>query len=282
MTTTGDEDDPLDPFGEESPLIDPAELRDWVIDENEDVIVFNKPGWVVCHPSKNGPFSSLVGAAREVFGLDRVHLVSRLDRETSGLVILAKHRAMASLLQTALAKRAVVKRYRAILEGCLGERREVSRAMGPDPHSAVFVKQTTAIESGGQKAQTTFRPLSWKSGYTLVEVEPHTGRKHQIRVHARHLGHAVAGDKLYGPDESHYLEFVEKGWTATLAAALPLKRQALHAHRITFQTKLGDFAWEAAWPEDLDTFWSSLADVPEPVRPKPRAVRRRRPPATDA
>ena len=70
---------------------------------------------------------------------------------------------------------------------------------------------------------------------TLCKVRPETGRKHQIRVHAEHLGHRVIGDKIYGPDETLYIDFIEDGWTARHESMLPLKRQALHCYSYTFE-----------------------------------------------
>src|SRR3978361_1835261 len=81
------------------PLVDSAELRSWLIMEDEQLLVFDKPGWLVCHPSKNGPWSSLAGAVREEYNPDVIRLVYRLDRETSGVTILAKTRATANRLQ---------------------------------------------------------------------------------------------------------------------------------------------------------------------------------------
>jgi len=250
-------------YGAEPPLLTAEEVRSWVLHEDADLLVFNKPGWVVCHPSKRGPFSSLVGAAREVFAMDKIHLVARLDRETSGLVLLARNPRTARALQMALSDRRVAKSYVAILEGALQDRREVSVAIGPDADSPVAVKQKVAGRGEGQKAQTTFRPLEIRGGYTLVDVVPHTGRKHQIRLHAQSIGHAVAGDKLYGPDELLYLEFVEKGWTSRHEAVLPLRRQALHAARMTFELETGDLSFEAPLPDDLNVFWNGLCSAPQ-------------------
>jgi 23S rRNA pseudouridine1911/1915/1917 synthase len=246
-----------------------------VLVANDDVVVLNKPGWVVCHPSKDGPFSSLVGAAREVLGLERVHLVSRLDRETSGLVVLARHREMARRLQMAIAGRRVRKHYLAILEGHLPARLEVSQPIGPDESSAVAVKQAVHASNGSQKAQTTFTPQAWRGGRTLAAVVPHTGRKHQIRVHAQWAGFPVAGDKLYGPDPALYLEFIAHGWTDRHAATLPLQRQALHSARLVFELEEGDLTWEAPLADDLATFWEALPAEDLPLAgPNPRRRRR--------
>src|SRR5258708_36718713 len=91
MTRAADELPPAAP-----PLVDAAELRTWVIRDDEQLLVLDKPGWLVCHPSKNGPWSSLAGAVREVFKPDVIRFVFRLDRETSGVIGLAKTGALAS------------------------------------------------------------------------------------------------------------------------------------------------------------------------------------------
>lgn len=97
--------------------ITPEELDGWMIHHDDQVIVFDKPGNVVCHPSKDGPWSSLAGAVRERFGLAAAHLVFRLDRETSGVVVFAKNPEVAARLQTAMQRRQVGKTYLAIMTG---------------------------------------------------------------------------------------------------------------------------------------------------------------------
>lgn len=221
-------------FGAEAPLIKPEELPTWILHEDSELLVFNKPGWVICHPSKNGPWSSLIGAAREYTKLETLHLVARLDRETSGLVLIAKTQPMARKLQMSFEQRMVEKYYFAILEGEMTRTTEVSRAIGPAQGSPVAVKQEVKKDYSGQKAQTTFVPMLTKNGHTLARIQPHTGRKHQIRVHAQWLGFPVVGDKLYGKDETLYLEFAEKGWTERHARELALPRQALHAGALVF------------------------------------------------
>ena len=217
---------------EKHPKINPTELTSWIIEEDADYIVIDKPGWVVCHPSKDGPWSSLVGAIREMRG-GKVHLVSRLDRETSGVLLLAKHEAAASAAQVALEKREVEKTYLTLLEGELNQTTVVDQPLGPDAASRIAVK--TTVLAGGSPSTTHFEPLKCAAGYTLARVQLPTGRKHQIRAHALWLGHPVVGDKLYGRDESLYLELVEKGWTDRHEQSLALPRQALHAARLEFK-----------------------------------------------
>lgn len=219
----------------DAPLIDPADLPSWIVYEDEHLLAVNKPGDIVCHPSKKGPWSSLVGACREYLGLETVHLVHRLDRETSGLVLMAKDRKYARLTQMAFQNRQVSKSYLAIVEGELREKVEVRNHLARDMESPVYIRQTVRKSNSSQRAETDFEPLYSGGGYSLVRVVPHTGRKHQIRAHAFWIGHRIVADKIYGPDDTLYLEFIEKGWTERLAAALPLRHQALHAFSLSFQ-----------------------------------------------
>src|SRR3954453_14052327 len=100
-------------------LVTSDELHSWILEESDDLLVIDKPAHVGCHPSKHGPCSSLVGACREYLGTDRLHLTFRLDRETSGVVVFARNRTVASLLQKAIEQRNVSKTYLAILDGVL-------------------------------------------------------------------------------------------------------------------------------------------------------------------
>ncbi|OIO59065.1 MAG: hypothetical protein AUJ82_07105 [Verrucomicrobia bacterium CG1_02_43_26] len=232
----------------------PELLASWIIRNDDDLLVINKPGWVVCHPSKNGPWSSLVGACREYVGLERLHLVSRLDRETSGLVILAKHKEMASILQSAVEHRKVHKLYYTILKGKLEAPVDVDQPLAKDINSPVYVKQIVREDPTAQSAKTRFEPISSNNDYTFAKVIPTTGRKHQIRTHALWLGHYVIGDKLYGPDETLYLEFIEKGWTPRLENQLPLKRQALHSAEMLFEAESFKETFSAPLAEDMIQF----------------------------
>ncbi len=244
---------PPRPFrAERVTLIPPEELESWIIHEDEDLLVVNKSGEAVCHPSKFGPTSSLVGAARVYTGLDLVHLVFRLDRETSGVVVMAKHPAMASRLQKAMQTRKVGKRYLAILTGDLNETTLVDQPLGPDHNSPVHVKDK--VRDDGKPASTVFTPLVTRNGFTFCEVHPRTGRKHQIRAHAAWLGHAVVGDKIYGPDARYFLTFIEEGFTAELQSALLLRRQALHCAEIDLRAAGVDHVFCAPLLPDVADF----------------------------
>ena len=253
-------------------LIAEPELRGWVIAEDDDVTAFGKPGDVVCHPSKAGPWSSLAGAVKAGLGLEKAHLVFRLDRETSGVVLFAKTEKAASRLQRAMQDGRILKTYLAVLVGELrvdtaaggpgdgGRNAEggevfVDQPLGDDEASPVFVK--TCVRADGKVARSRFRPLAAAGGFTLAEVKIETGRKHQIRAHAQWLGFPVVGDKIYGPDARCYLEFIAHGWTPALAERLLLPRQALHCARIALEGNaagLGAQAWRAPLAEDVRAF----------------------------
>ncbi|NBB78431.1 MAG: RluA family pseudouridine synthase [Verrucomicrobia bacterium] len=240
-----------DPFGEEAPLVDIDEFPEWIVQEDENLLIINKPGWLVCHPSKNGPMSSLVGVVKEYTGAEKLHLVARLDRETSGLIIFAKRPSVARKFQMAIQNRIVKKSYLALMEGEMTTPVQVDRSIARRRGGPVMVKSEVSDDRTAQPAVTDFHPIASANGLTLCRVEPQTGRKHQIRVHAEHLGHRIVGDKIYGPDETLYIEFIEKGWTPRLAASLPMQRQALHCYEYDFQFPEGSLRFTAPMPADM-------------------------------
>lgn len=239
--------------------ISPEEMRTWILFEDERLFVLNKPGDIVCHPSKDGPWSSLVGAAREYLGLPTVHLIFRLDRETSGVVVLAKDAATGRSLQMAAQEHRYRKIYHAILTGELAAETMVDQPLGPDFSGPVSVKSCVVPAGQGQKAITRYMPLASRTGFTLVRVETETGRKHQIRAHAQWLGHSLVGDKIYGPDQLLFLEFIETGWTPALAEKLLLPRQALHCTEIDLTLARETHIFRAPLPADLREFAAEKA-----------------------
>ena len=251
-------------------MIEPAEVPGWIVFEDERMLVVNKPGDVVCHPSKAGPWSSLVGALREYARLPTVHLVFRLDRETSGVVVLAKDARLASRLQVAMQERKIGKAYFAILTGELRQPVTVDQPLGDDLSSPVFIKSAVVTDGTGQNAVTHVEPRAVGGGFTLARVVTTTGRKHQIRAHAQWLGHALVGDKIYGPDARLYLDFIDHGWTPALAEKLCLPRQALHCAEIDLKPAGLPQEFLAPLPADLREFLATRkvdgppgsADVP--------------------
>lgn len=242
------------PLNEEAPLVTAEQLQSCVIEDSEHFLVFNKPGWLVCHPSKNGPWSSLAGAVREWKQWDRIHLVARLDRETSGVVVFARHRLAARTVQMAIERRDVDKQYLAILKGELHHPVWMAMPIGPDRLSPIVVRQKSGYDRQAQEAVSEFFPLYAKNGYTLVRVNLITGRKHQIRVHAEALGYPILGDKIYGRQDTLYLDFIEKGILPEMRQTLGFPRQALHCHSMEVPWKEERLRWVAPLPEEFRLF----------------------------
>ena len=227
--------------------------------EDADLLVVNKPAGLVCHPSKDGEASSLVGRVRLHLGSTEGRLVNRLDRETSGVVLVAKGANVARELGSVLTARGVAKVYDAVVHGHLvgddveGQGwRHITAALGSDDASPVAIKDCARPD--GAPAETLVRLVRHveRDGrpYSLVEVRPITGRKHQIRIHLAHIGHPIVGDKIYGGDERIYLRFVTRTLTADDRAALIVEHHALHARRIAFTWRGRDWAFEATPPPD--------------------------------
>jgi 23S rRNA pseudouridine1911/1915/1917 synthase len=242
----------LHPACSPEPALMPVEdLPRYILHEDDHFLVVDKPGWIVCHPSKNGPCSSLAGVARLYLKAEKeLHLLSRLDRETSGIVVFGKHRKAAREVQMAIEARQVRKLYWAIAAGEASEAFTVHSDLVPDRASLVHVKQKVQPAGKNSKCTTLFCPSAVHANSTFFKVQTLTGRKHQIRAHAQFAGYPLLGEKLYGPDETLYLEFVTEGWTPRLAAHLALPRQALHAARLQFNYDGQSYDLRAPWPDD--------------------------------
>jgi 23S rRNA pseudouridine1911/1915/1917 synthase len=237
-----------------------------LIAENDDFIVVDKPPFLEAHPSKPGGAWTLWDGLRELLAYEianggQVSIINRLDRETSGLTIIAKTRLAARELSRQMADRAIGKEYLAIVCGWpKHEEWEVDAPLlrlGSLEPFRVWLKQ--GVHPQGVPARTRFRveerfrrKTTNGGEFAIVRAFPETGRTHQIRVHLAHSGYPIVGDKIYGPDEGCYLEFIETGWTSSLAARLLLPRHALHS--ATLSLSAPEVCWQSPLPEDLSDF----------------------------
>jgi len=236
-----------------------------IVDETDDYVVVEKPPFLLVHPTKpNGP-RTLWKDLRELLAFEiasggQVSIVNRLDRETSGLVLVAKTAAAARRFGLLMQQQRLHKEYLAIVWGWPQWKERIVDVpldrQGKYRPSAIWLKQT--IYPDGAPAQSEFRVdrrfvRSTSSGdkFTLIRAIPRTGRTHQIRVHLSSLGHPIVGDKLYGPDEQLYLRFIESGWTPELEQRLLLPRQALHSTKLAIE---GEIEWNSPLPADLAEF----------------------------
>jgi 23S rRNA pseudouridine1911/1915/1917 synthase len=225
-----------------------------VVFEDDDILVVDKPGGIVCHSAQRPEYGSLAEWLREQ-GIVTPRMINRLDRETSGLVLVAKNERAAKLLGKAVLRREIEKEYIAI---CWGEFEEatgvVDLPIGITKDSVVYTKRV--VDPTGKPSVTEFSVERRLPGFTVVRLKPRTGRAHQLRVHMASLGHPIVGDKIYGPDERLYLEFIEKGVTVEMLDKLLLSRHALHAERVAFHhPRAGERReFHAPVPDDLQTF----------------------------
>ncbi|HEV8543677.1 MAG TPA: RluA family pseudouridine synthase [Verrucomicrobiae bacterium] len=209
-----------------------------VIAEDDDFLVVNKPAGLVCHPTKGDIYSSLISRARLYLkAAEPSHLINRLDRETSGIVVLAKSIQVAAQLRKQWEKREVDKEYLAIVHGHL-ERPfvRVSAPLAKDHESRVAIKDKVAPEGTSAETLVIRQKLFEREGkpFSLARLVPLTGRKHQLRIHLSHIGHPIVGDKIYGGDESLYLDFVVGKLTPEQSRRLLTEHHALHANLLSF------------------------------------------------
>jgi 23S rRNA pseudouridine1911/1915/1917 synthase len=213
-----------------------------IVYEDEDVLVIDKPAGLVTHPSPGHSTGTLVNAllARggaeaygNIAGDERPGIVHRLDRDTSGLILIARNDQAQSALMAQLKARRVKKTYLTLVHGSMpAEVGRIEAPIGRDPRQ--FGRM--AVVSGGRAAVTGYRVRERLGGWTLLEVDLHTGRTHQIRVHLASIGHPIAGDQVYatglarrGPDglerlflHSWKIEFVSPSREELVRAQAPL------------------------------------------------------------
>lgn len=202
-----------------------------VLHEDEDVLVINKPAGLVVHPGAGNPRGTLVNALlhfdAKLAELPRAGIVHRLDKDTSGLMVVARTlRAHTSLVEQ-LSGREVHRQYLAVVQGTMVAGNTVDAPIGRHPTDRV---RMAVVKEGGRDAVTHYRVREKFRAHTLVECRLETGRTHQIRVHMAHVRHPIVGDPLYGGAFR-----LPKGATEALVARLHgFRRQALHAEKLSF------------------------------------------------
>ena len=228
--------------------------------QNPAFLVVAKPPNLISHPTRPDGKPSLLGWLQEKFPGEFIALVNRLDRETSGTVLVARSPETASQLGTLTMQRLIRKYYLALVSGRVEAEHGVIDApigrLGLSSENPIWLRQGVipSDDPQGRKtadARTEFWRLAAGDAVSLLRLQAHTGRLHQLRVHLAHLGHPVIGDKIYGPDPSLYLKFIAEGWTEEHQRVLGLSRHALHAHELRFPWNGEELVFTAPVPDDL-------------------------------
>lgn len=225
-----------------------------IVYEDDDVLVINKPKQLVVHPAAGNWSGTLLNGLlfhrSQLSGIPRAGIVHRLDKDTTGLMVVAKTIAAQTNLVRQLQMRTVKRVYRAIVNGIVPYDGKIETLIGRDPHNRT---KMAVVKFGGKEAITHVTVLERFDSHCYIECALETGRTHQIRVHMKEAGHPLAGDALYGNIRHPCSDEVKN-------AILSLGRQALHAHKLTFihPANNQEISFNAAIPDDMKKVLSAL------------------------
>lgn len=214
-----------------------------IVSDDPLLLVVDKSGNLPCHPGGRYFNHTLWALLKSRFGLQDPVLVNRIDRETSGLVIVGKTPEAAQNLWKQLVAHKVGKRYAVFVEGEFPERLEAAGWLSSDPASVIRKKRrfmraeagSDAPDKASEWAETAFERVRVCNGFSVLTALPRTGRLHQIRATLLSLGYPVVGDKLYGVDEGLFVKFCDEAMTDADWGRLRMRRQALHADHLSFR-----------------------------------------------
>lgn len=221
-----------------SEKIPPVKMDLDIVYEDDDIIVINKPAGLPIHPSLNHYEDSLAnGLAYYYEAQDKPFIfrcANRLDKNTSGLTVIAKHLVSGNILSTMVKNREFHREYYAIVRGHLDEPEGTIDAPIGRVDDSIITRQVDF--ENGERAVTHYKVIDEKKGHSLISIHLETGRTHQIRVHFKYIGHPLIGDHLYNPDFEN------------------MTRQALHSHKISFVHPITKKAMEfiAPLPDDMN------------------------------
>jgi len=246
--------------------VSPEENTNWIAEdikldivfEDDEILILNKPSGLVTHPGAGNTHGTLANgilfARPELSQLDRAGIVHRLDKDTSGLMVVAKSEHAKLSLIRQLESHSVSREYTAIVYGSMVTGGKVDEPIGRDSAN----RQKQAVTKSGKPAITHYRVIEKFKNFTLIKAILETGRTHQIRVHMSHIGHPLLGDFTYGGK----VKFPKGAIEELKFAIKEFPRQALHAKKLSI-THPGDnkeLSWKSKLPEDLDTMINILRE----------------------
>jgi 23S rRNA pseudouridine1911/1915/1917 synthase len=230
-----------------------------ILHQDESFLAIDKPAGLPMHTTAKFLHNTLTALLRERYPNEHAQVAHRLDRETSGVLLIARTRQAASFLTVAFARRQIQKTYLALVKGAPPDEGVIDLPLK-------LLDTPTHLMMGpaadGLTAVTRFRVLRRFAAHALCEARPETGRQHQIRVHFAALGYPLVGDKLYGASEALFMRACDEGLTPELLEAFDgLPRHALHAHRLTFPHPISraPITVESPLPPDLLGYMAELA-----------------------
>jgi len=248
-----------------------------IVQEHSQFLIVDKPaGWLV-HPTRPDGTFTLIDWLREQYPGEFLSLVSRLDRETSGLLLVARGKESASILGKMQQRREIHKTYLAIVHGRPPESGIIDQPLdrlGKHQSSQIYIRQ--GVVPGTYPAQTEFKTLGTRNHpdhgeISLVEATPKTGRLHQIRAHFDHLGFPVLNDKIYGKNDAYFINYIDK----EKPEGSEFERHCLHSNKLAFKPPLGSevketgsevdlILVEISLAPDLQAIWSEAAQISFP------------------
>lgn len=235
-----------------------------IVDEGDGWIMLDKGAPLIVHPAnEKGDEPTLLGGVKELLSFEMANgaslsIINRLDRETSGLVLIATNKNVARELSRAMERREVKKGYDAVVHGWPEWNEKTVNApiirRGEVEESRIYVMQM--VHEAGKNCETSMlvkkrMKISGKK-LSLLKVRPKTGRMHQIRVHTAYVGHPIVGDKIYGGNEQNYLKFIETGMDDEMLSELIISRHALHASHMSVELGGKMYQWNIDIARDLD------------------------------
>jgi 23S rRNA pseudouridine1911/1915/1917 synthase len=228
-----------------------------IVLEHSSFLIVDKPaGWLV-HPTRPDGTFTLIDWLRDQYPDEFLSLVSRLDRETSGLLLVARGKENASLFGKMQQRREIQKNYLALVHGCPPSSGLIDQPLdrlGKHQPSRIYMRQ--AVVPGTYPAQTDFKTLATRSHaklgeISLVQAAPKTGRLHQIRAHFEFIGFPVLNDKIYGQKDEVFIDYIDK----ETVNEPKLARHSLHSSKLSFAFNTEAISQEIGLPEDLAEIW---------------------------
>lgn len=237
-----------------------------IVSEEQDFLIVDKPaGWLV-HPTRPDGTFTLIDWLRDQYPDEFLSLVSRLDRETSGLLLVARGKENASLLGKMQQRREIHKSYLALVHGRPPESGLIDQPLdrlGKHQLSRIYMRQ--GVVANTYPAQTEYKTMETRAHpalgeISLVEATPKTGRLHQIRAHFEHLGHPVLNDKIYGQADQVFLDYIDK----ELINKPIIARHSLHSAKLSFIWLNLPVLCEIELPSDLSAIWLGSDPTSDP------------------